>query len=394
MNKKGHQFGVAHSTMWVALIYVVALNLRPAITAVGPLLPQLGTELGLNETAQGLLGSIPLIAFAVISPVVYRFSGRIGMERAIFAALAALVLGSVIRSYLGLGGLWLGTMLIGCAIGVGNVLVPTIVKRDFSTNISRATGAYSACITIGAAVASAVAVPLSNAIGWQGALAVWGLPVILVGLLWLPRIQPAITSTTTTQKPNSVWRQPMAWLVTAFMGLQSINFYFLVTWLPTIEIRYGISEQQAGWHLFLFQVLGFIGALLIPKLMTNPRHYTPACLVASIPALVGMLGLLLLPAWSLIWIIIAGLGSGAALVAALSLISVKGRSPEETTQLSGMAQSMGYLFAAIGPVLAGALTQVTGSWTAAMILIIILAALQVGACFFVDRVSWTELRPS
>lgn len=381
--------------MWVALIYLVALNLRPAITSVGSLLPQLGSELQLSETAQGLLGSIPLLAFAVISPLVYRFSGRLGMERAIIIALTVLATGSVIRSYLGLGGLWLGTLLIGCAIGVGNVLVPAIVKRDFSNNVSRATGAYSACITVGAAIASAAAVPLAATIGWQGALVIWGLPVIIVGLLWLPRLKSAtVVATTTTVKRTPVSRQSTAWLVTAFMGLQSINFYFLVTWLPTIETQHGISEQQAGWHLFLFQVLGFIGALLIPKLMTNPRHYTPACLVASIPALVGMLGLLLLPACSLIWIIITGLGSGAALVTALSLISVKGCSPEETTQLSGMAQSMGYLFAAIGPLVAGALTQVTGSWTAAMLLIIILAALQVGMCFFVDRVPRAELRPS
>ena len=174
-------------TVWLALIYLVALNLRPAITAVGPLLPQLGVELGLGETAQGFLGTIPLLAFAVISPLVHRFSSRLGMERAIIIALTLLALGSVIRSYLGIGGLWLGTIVIGCAIGVGNVLVPAIIKRDFSASISRATGAYSACITIGAALASAVAVPLSNSIGWQGALAIWATPVVIVGLLWLPR---------------------------------------------------------------------------------------------------------------------------------------------------------------------------------------------------------------
>ena len=156
------------------------------------------------------------------------------------------------------------------------------------------------------------------------------------------------------------------------MGLQSINFYFLVTWLPTIEIRHGFSQQQAGWHLFLFQILGFIGALLIPRLMRNPCRYTTACLVASVPALVGMLGLLFAPSWTVVWIIIAGLGSGAALVTALSLISIKGRTTHDTTKLSGMAQSVGYLFAAIGPVLAGALTQATGTWNAAIILISLL----------------------
>lgn len=375
-------------TVWLALIYLVALNLRPAITAVGPLLPQLGVELGLGETAQGFLGTIPLLAFAVISPLVHRFSSRLGMERAIIIALTLLALGSVIRSYLGIGGLWLGTIVIGCAIGVGNVLVPAIIKRDFSASISRATGAYSACITIGAALASAVAVPLSNSIGWQGALAIWATPVVIVGLLWLPRTK-SISATTQPppQQGASLWRQPVAWIVTAFMGLQSINFYFLVTWLPTIEIRHGFSQQQAGWHLFLFQILGFIGALLIPRLMRNPCRYTTACLVASVPALVGMLGLLFAPSWTVVWIIIAGLGSGAALVTALSLISIKGRTTHDTTKLSGMAQSVGYLFAAIGPVLAGALTQATGTWNAAIILISLLAAVQIGVCFFVDRVS-------
>ena len=243
---------------------------------------------------QGLLGSIPLLTFAVVSPIVHRVSHRLGMERAIQLALGLLAVGVIIRSYVGVSGLWVGTVVVGCAIAIGNVLVPTLVKRDYSSHVSRATGIYSACITIAASTASASAVPLQSRVGWQGALAFWAIPVVIVALLWLPRARtsdPDVTSAPVENSTGSVWRQPTAWLVTAFMGLQSTTFYFMVTWLPTIEIAGGISPHQAGWHLFLYQIVGIGSALAIPRLMIRPDSQVAACVVASIPMLLGILGL-------------------------------------------------------------------------------------------------------
>lgn len=365
----------------VALIFLVPLNLRPALTSVGPLLPQIGEDLRVNEGMQGLLGALPLLAFALVSPLVQHPARRFGMERCLLAALVVLAAGVLIRSYTGSVGLWAGTMIVGCAIAVGNVLVPTIVKRDYAGHVSLATGVYSACITIAASVASAVAVPLANSAGWRGSLAFWAIPALVVAVLWIPRARaggPKQTTSTTIGHPiASVWRQRTAWLVTAFMGLQSTTFYVMVTWLPTIETSTGISPEQAGVHLFLYQIVGVAAGLAIPRLMRRPGSQTAATVTASVPMVIGVTGLLLAPALGAVWAVIAGLGTGASLVVALSLISLRGRSHHETTQLSGMAQSLGYLLAAIGPIVTGYLAEHTGTWRGSLALIGALALVQV-----------------
>nr|WP_275410952.1 MFS transporter [Actinoplanes rishiriensis] len=363
--------------MPAAAIFLVALCLRPAITAVGPVLPQISADEGLGEAAQGLLGALPLLAFALISPQVHRFAGRLGSERAVLAALLVLAAGGVLRSYTGHWGLWLGTLVIGCAIAVGNVLVPAIVKRDFAANVSRATGVYTAFMTLAAATASAVAVPISGLASWRLSLAVWSLLALLVAAAWLPRSRaPTVLTTGAPEATGSIWRQPRASLITAFMGLQSTSFYVLVTWLPTIEIANGVPERTAGLHLFLFQGMGILGGLAIPLLLRHDDRRTLGAVVASLPVLVAVLGLLAAPGLAVLWAGVAGLGQGAALVTALTFISLGGRTAGETTRLSGMAQSLGYLFAATGPVAAGVLAERTGAWRASLAMLVVLALLQ------------------
>ncbi|WP_405060556.1 MFS transporter [Kribbella sp. NBC_01505] len=364
-----------------ATVFLVALCLRPALTAVGPVLPRIGADEGLGEAAQGLLAALPLLAFAGASPLVHLASRRFGMERTVLISLVVLAVSSVARSYTGAVGLWIGTVVIGASIAVGNVLVPVILKRDYAAHVSRATGVYTAFITGGAALASVVAVPIADAADWRLSLAVWGGLAMLVALIWIPRSiasEPPARIVADAVPLVSVWRQPTAWLVTGFMGLQSTSFYLLVNWLPTIEISTGISERTAGVHVFLFQGFGLIGGLTIPRLMKNPVSQRAGAITASVPILLALLGLLLAPGLAVLWAIIAGLGQGAALVAALTLISLRGRTHHETAQLSGMAQSVGYLLAATGPVLAGTLTEHTGTWTAALIVFACLSAVQLG----------------
>ncbi|MEV4274575.1 MFS transporter [Actinoplanes xinjiangensis] len=363
-----------------ATVFLVALCLRPAITAVGPLLPQISADVGLGEAAQGLLGALPLLAFAFVSPQVHRLSGRFGMERAVLLALLVLAAGSVARSYTGTAGLWAGTAVIGCAIAVGNVLVPAIVKRDYAANVSRATGFYTAFITVAASTASAVAVPVADAVDWRLSLALWAIPTLVVAAVWAPRAKPEPVADVSVPGAGApVWRQPRAWLITAFMGLQSTCFYVLVTWLPTIEISHGVSERTAGLHLFLFQGMGIVGGLAVPLLLRDPATRALGAIAASLPVVVAMGGLLAAPGPVVLWAAIAGLGQGASLVAALTLISLGGRTASETTRLSGMAQSLGYLLAAAGPVAAGVLAERTGAWEATLVMIIGLGVLQTAA---------------
>ena len=365
--------------LWAALVFLVALNLRPSLTSVGPLLPEIGRDVGLSEGAQGMLGALPLIAFGLFSPLVHRLSGRHGLERPVLGALLILAVAITIRSYGGDAGLWVGTAIGGCAIAVGNVLVPTIVKRDYAGRVSRATGVYSAFLGIAAATASAVAVPLAGATDWQDALAFWAVPAAIVAVLWLPRARAGAPSPAPDPvregTATSVWRQPTAWWLTAFMGLQSTSFYVMVTWLPTIETDAGISAGTAGLHLFIYQVIGMLAGLAIPSLM-RPHSQVVAAVTASTPMLISALGLIAAPSLGLVWASIAGLGSGSSLVVALSLISLRGRSSSETARLSGMAQSLGYLLAAGGPVLAGYLAEHTGTWTPSLSALAVVVGLQ------------------
>ncbi|HEY3562345.1 MAG TPA: MFS transporter, partial [Kribbella sp.] len=339
---------------------------------------------------QGLLGTLPLLAFAVASPLVHLASRRFGMERAVFVSLLVLAGGSALRPYTGQAGLWIGTAVVGGAIAVGNVLVPVIIKRDYAGNVSRATGIYTAFITGGAAIASILAVPIADAVDWRLSLAIWGALALVVAVVWLPRTlapEPMPAATTEDGTPSvSVWRQPMAWLVTGFMGLQSTSFYLFVNWLPTIEISTGgVSERATGVHLFVFQVFGLIGGLSIPFLLKHPTNQRAGLMTASTPILVALLGLLLAPHLAIVWAVVGGLGQGAGLVAALSLISLRGRGHHETTQLSGMAQAVGYTLAAAGPVVAGYLTQVTGGWSTTLVVFAVLAATQVTVGFVAGR---------
>jgi CP family cyanate transporter-like MFS transporter len=188
-------------------------------------------------------------------------------------------------------------------------------------------------------------------------------------------------------------RLPTAWLVTAFMGLQSTCFYVLVNWLPTIERTLGVDPAVAGLHLFLFQICGVLAGLAVPLLM---RHHDlrAGAIAASLPVVVAMLGLLLVPSLVLVWALLAGAGQGASLVVALSLISLRGGSPQGTTRLSGMAQSLGYLLAACGPIAAGALAEATGGWSASLVLVGLLGTVQLVAGILAGRMKAPPLARS
>lgn len=384
MNERSARGGMGDRGGWLflgaALVFLIALNLRPALTSVGPLLPMIGREFSLGEGAQGLLGAMPLLAFAAVSPFISRPANRFGLERVLFAGLLLLAAGIAVRSFTGSVGLWVGTLMLSSAIAIGNVLVPALVKRDFRNHVSLATGFYTVFITLGAASASLSAVPLARSFGWQTTMAFWVIPALAVALLWAPRTARGPEQTTVAPEHAnlaSVWKQKTAWIVTAFMGLQSTMFYFMNTWLPTIAIWHGHSPERAGFLLFLFQIVGIPASLLIPRLMRREDNQVAAAVLAGVLIAIAVAGLLFVPGLIVLWAVIGGLGSGAALVVSLSIISLRGRTQRETTQLSGMAQSIGYLFASVTPIVAGRLTEVSGNWSAALAVVLAIAIIMV-----------------
>lgn len=391
----------------VAGLLLVAGNLRAGITTVGPVLAELQHDLGLSSLTASILISLPLLAFAFVSPVAPAFARRLGLERALGVALGGLAVGLVVRSLPGLPLLWIGTALLGIAIAILNVVLPALVKRDFPTRIGQVTGAYSAVQASFAALAAGAAVPVAalTAWGWRLPLGMWaGLALIALAVM-LPQfrrrtvVPPAeddvslddlrhprtgataavpATAAPAAAAGRSPWGSALGWQVTAFMGLQSVGFYVFITWLPSIEGSAGVDAAAAGVHQLLLNAFGIAGSLLASALI--PRFRDQRLLAVAGPTLFALaaLGVLLAPQLGGVWGSMAGLAGGSSIVLALSFFGLRTGNHHQAAALSGMAQSVGYVLAAAGPIAAGALHDATGSWTPALaVLVGLLAVLAV-----------------
>lgn len=373
----------------VAGIVVAAVCMRTPLTAVGPVLERIGSDTGLSNTLLGLLSALPLLAFSAVSPLVHGPARRIGIERTVGWALTALAVGVAVRSVPGLPPLWAGTALAGAGIAVCNVLIPVVVRRDHPARVALMTGLYSAAMGSAAAVASGVSLPLAHLPGsWRWSLGIWAIPAVVAATFWTrhrgapvqPAQKPAVPAGTDSGGTGRgpVWRSAVAWQLTAVMGLQSTSFYVMVAWLPSIATSRGASGALGGWYLFAFQIVGILSGLVLPAVLH--RAGTPATgVVVSAPMVLACLGLIAAPAVLPLWVLLAGISSGSALVYALTRISLTARTSAEATRLSGMAQSIGYLLAAGGPIAAGWLRDHTGSWTPALIMVATIATLQATA---------------
>lgn len=381
-------------------VILVATGMRPALTSVGPVLDRIGLDTGLSGASLGLLAAVPLLAFAAVSPLVHRVSLRWGIDATLLAALILLTAGIGLRSVAGPVWLWGGTMIIGTAIAVINVLLPAVVKRDFPGHVSRMTASYSAVMNGAAAVASGLSVPLADLLpaGWRTALIIWAAPALIAAIAWLLRLRltrarsdaGVVAALPEPPRGGTMWRSVLAWQVTLAMGLQSTIFYILATWLPSILTDRGLSPAAAGLHLLILQVAGMIASFTIGSTLSRWRDQRAIGVLLGVGMIIAALGLLLVPALALLWVIIAGMSSGTSIMLALSLIGLRTRTAGQTTRLSGMAQSIGYLLAACGPVTAGWLHTTTGDWPAVLILVVVLAAGHGTAGYLAGRNRYTH----
>ncbi|MFC6164886.1 CynX/NimT family MFS transporter [Lactiplantibacillus dongliensis] len=352
-----------HSRYLTLGMMLVATNMRLPITMMPGLISSLKQSLGLPSSMAGMLTTIPLLTFAIMSPLLARWGRRFGNEVTIYAMLVILAVGSYLRVVPSIALLLLGTLLVGIGADGGNVLLPAIIKDNFPTKIGLATSAYTVSMLLVGSLGT----------GLSGIMAAhWSLPVVMailsaVGLVnlvtWLPNLKhnhrepvlPTPTETKSTAHP-SVWRLPIAWVVTAFFGLQALVYYSMLTWLPTILVAHGFSTITAGNLVTVMQLSGLPLAFLVPT-MAGKRHGVPIMLAIIGIGFIGGIGGILLPGLSLsvavILNIILGFGSGAAFNLAVVFFTRKTTNGFETADLSGMAQSAGYLLAAIGPVLFG-----------------------------------------
>ncbi|MFC4954466.1 MFS transporter [Acinetobacter puyangensis] len=373
----------ASSIFLLVGILLIAANLRAPITSLGPVLSLLQQDFGFNLTQSGLLNALPLLCFAVLSPLAPMLSRSVGLKRALFTALAVIAIGCFFRSDGSVPGLWLGTTCIGIGIAIANVLVVPLVKRDFPQHTALCIGLYAATMALMAAIASGIAAPLADLTeyGWRFSLGIWFVLALLALMIWLPQIiQPRsqILSPNATGKTHSyIWRSAIAWQVSIFMALHTLVFYSVIDWFPSIVKEAGIGATQAGTYLFAYQAIAVVANLMTSIAIKRFNDQRFLGFVCSIAIAIGMLGLLLAPTLALWWLLCAGIGAGMSMVTCLALFGLRTRDHHEAGALSGMAQCVGYGLGSIGPFLTGWLHDISGNWQVPLSVLLVAALIQI-----------------
>lgn len=361
----------------IALL-LIAANLRAALTGVGPVLETIRQDLALSAAAAGLLASLPVLIFAAFAPLA-RLARQFGAERLILTGLLMLFSGLLIRSAGGSLPLFAGTVVLAIGIASTNVLLPVVIKQRYPERVPAMTMAYATVMGAMAALASGVTIPLAQWLpgGWRSALASWAVLALVACLAWLPharaprartaqeRPQPATSAHAVAQLP--AWRTPIAWQVTAFMGLQSTVFYIAIAWFPVILGEAGFTAAAAGWLLTLYQVAALLAGIAVPALIRRSPDQRLLAMSLGALTMIAILGILALPGWAVFWVILLGCGSGPALILALSFMGLRARTHESAATLSLLAQGVGYFIASMGPVAFGLVRDYTGGWTVALL---------------------------
>ena len=359
-------------------IVLIALNLRPALAGVGPLVSTIREATGLSNAMLGLLTTLPLLAFGVLSTLTPLFTKRMGIEGTLALAMALLSGGILLRVFPANWALFGGTLLLGVAIAFGNVLLPSLVKRDFPNHTGIMTSVYSSMLGLGATLAAGVSVPLAHDLGWgwRWSLGSWAALSILAFIIWLPQLK---NLTVPKQERNFLTSMKdlggslVAWQVALFMGLQSLAFYIILAWLPEILQDRGLAPRKAGWMLSLSQGMGVVGTIFIPvwaEKINDQRKLVWALMIAEAMSLIGLM--FPDPFLVALWASVIGLTLGGSFGLALLFIVLRSTNSETATELSGMAQSIGYLLAAIGPTLFGAMHDFTGAWFIPLLFLLII----------------------
>jgi CP family cyanate transporter-like MFS transporter len=371
----------ASSALLIGGVVLVAANMRPLATSVGPVVHQIRSGLHLSGAEAGLLVTIPVLCFGAVAPLAPLLSRRLGIARTMAVILCAIIAGLLLRVSGGALLLFAGTTLAAAGGACGNVLLPVVVRRRFADRIGRVSSFYTTALVGTAALAAGVTVPLTHVVGhaWRGGLAFWAAPAIVALLVWLPQLsrEPVQAVQPTRARMRDLTRDRITWHLTLFFALQSWGFYATLAWLPSIFESHGIGSTSAGLLLGLSGAMAVPAALLVPTLAV--RWSDQAALAAALTGVTvfGWAGLLVAPASApVLWALLIGLGQGACFPLALTMIVLRSGSAQLTSGLSTHVQSIGYLLAAVGPLAIGALHDATGSWTAPVLVLMVLLAPQ------------------
>lgn len=402
----------------IAGLVLAALNLRPAISALGPLLKEVRDDLGMSGAVAGLLTSVPALCFAVFGSLAPRLARRRGPAPVVLAGMVAITAGLALRPFAGGTAAFLAASALALAgIAVSNVLMPVVVKRWFPDRIGSMTGLYSMGLALGTACAAAVTVPMTGAMGgsWRAGLGSWALVGVLAIVPWAavlkdpdsrrpaPRAAgegepdqdggtedaaPPATPAAPASGRIRIGTSPTAWALGGFFGLQASAAYIILGWLPQIFRDAGVPASSAGLMLAVTMGMGVPLAFVVPRMATRMRHQGPLVMALGLCGLTGYAGLWFAPAagaW--LWAVLLGIAN-CAFPVALTMISLRSRSSAGVAKLSAFAQSTGYLLSIPGPLLVGVLHDAVGGWRAPLMLMtgLLLAQTVVGVLAGRDRV--------
>jgi MFS transporter, CP family, cyanate transporter len=372
-------------------LLLVALNLRPAISSVPPLLETIRQDLGLGRAYLGLLTTIPILCMSALALVAPKISERIGAERAVLWSVVLIgvaVAGRLAAGHAGV--LFVTTLVAGVGIAVAQSLLPAVVKGWFPDRAALVTGLYTVGITGGLALAALATVPIERLLGgfWPGALAAWSLLAVVAAILWLPlasRVRGAQRREVARERARLPWRSGQAWAVALFFGAESCLFFSSLTWIAPLYVDRGLDEGRAGLLLAVFALVRVPSAFIFPALADRSGDRRPWLALTLILATFGFCAAGLVPLvtpWApLAWVVVLGLGVGGLFPLAMTLPLDYSADAEEAGRLTAMTFFVGYIVAAVGPVAVGALRDATGGYTVPFVALAALSASMLVASF-------------
>ncbi|MDN6160839.1 MAG: MFS transporter [Staphylococcus equorum] len=355
-------------------ILLVGANLRAPITSIGVALPDIKMDLAMSNSAVSVITVVPLLAFSVISLFAARTSNKMGLEKTIFLALCLIFIGVLVRSITDISWLYIGTVLIGIGIGFGNVLAPAMIKAKFPLHIGIMTGYYTVVMNVFGGLSSYGTAPLVKAFNYNIAISVIGIITLITIIIWSFQLKGTQeTATALPRKSVNVWKSPLAWQITILMGGQSLIFYSLINWLPAYLSHSGMTINEAGAYLSIMQIAIIPFTFITPIFATKMKSQFFLTFITGICFIVGVTIMLVAPHLAIISTILIGVAGGLAFGLVNTFFSLRTEHIQTSAKLSGMAQAVGYLVAAVGPLLFGILHDMTGKWTASLSILLITA---------------------
>lgn len=359
-----------------ASLVLIAFNLRPLFSSLSVLLPEVMKETGLSTIGASLLTTLPVLCLGLFAPFAPKLAQRFGAERTLLGALALLALGTGLRWFGSVPLLFVATFLAGAAIAIGNVLLPGLVKRDFADKAAMMTGLYTMALCAGSAAAAGFTLPIEHLLtgSWSGALAAWAVPALIVLMIWTPQALGSRRQASHSGfRVVGLWRDRLAWQVTLFMGLQSALAYCVFGWLAPILRERGFDAATAGAIVSVSVMAQVVTCLAVPSFAVRRKDQRGVNVALVVAAVVALLGILFAPTSTvLFWAILQGIGQGGLIAAAMTLIVLRSPDSHVAAHLSGMAQGVGYVLAATGPLLVGLIRGWTGSFSASAFLFVAL----------------------